>query len=42
MFDELSISKLGFYVYILIDPYEDVPFYIGKGFGDRVFSMLKE
>ena len=41
MFDELSISKLGFYVYGLIDPYEDVPFYIGKGFGNRVFQHAK-
>lgn len=38
----LSTSKsIGFYVYVLVDPLDNVPFYVGKGKGDRVFSHVK-
>jgi hypothetical protein len=38
-FDALAQAKLGFYVYALFDPeHPTVPFYIGKGQGDRVFD----
>lgn len=32
---------LEFYVYVLIDPFNNRPFYIGKGKGDRAFSHTK-
>jgi uncharacterized protein len=38
MFDEKTIQYLGFYVYMLIDPKNQLPFYIGKGLGNRVFN----
>ena len=38
-FSEKSLEALnGFYVYALIDPRDDKIFYIGKGYGNRVFS----
>ena len=42
MFDNLSISKLGYYVYALINPINNKPFYIGKGKENRVFSHKEE
>lgn len=38
MFDQLTIEKLNFYVYTLINPIDNKPFYIGKGIGNRVFN----
>lgn len=42
MFDNLKISKLGYYVYALINPINNKPFYIVKGKDNRVFSHKKE
>jgi hypothetical protein len=35
-------SKIGYYVYRLIDPRNGATFYVGKGKGDRVFAHLNE
>lgn len=40
-FDAKTIEKLKYYVYVLIDPVTNIPFYIGKGIGNRVFSHVK-
>jgi len=40
MFDQLTIEKLDYYVYALINPIDNRPFYIGKGNGNRVFNHL--
>jgi hypothetical protein len=42
MFDNLTISKLGYYVYGLINPLTNKIFYIGKGTGNRVFAHKEE
>ena len=36
------IGELGHYVYRLIDPRNGETFYVGKGFGNRVFSHINE
>lgn len=40
-FDEKTKQNLKYYVYLLIDPYTNQPFYVGKGKDDRVFNHLK-
>lgn len=41
MFDEKTEKHMGYYVYMLIDPRNDKPFYIGKGVNNRVFDHIK-
>lgn len=40
MFDEKTRQQLNYYVYMLIDPTDNKPFYIGKGLENRVFNHL--
>ncbi len=40
MFDEKTKQHLNYYVYMLIDPADNKPFYIGKGFENRIFNHL--
>jgi hypothetical protein len=35
------IEKIGYYVYVYVDPFTDEIFYIGKGKENRCFSHLK-
>jgi hypothetical protein len=35
-------EKLSYYVYLLIDPRNEKPFYVGKGIGDRCFAHIDE
>ena len=41
MFDERTQQALGYYVYMLIDPLSNKPFYVGKGVNNRVFDHIK-
>lgn len=41
MFDEKTIQHLKFYVYLLIDPKTDEPFYVGKGKENRVYNHVQ-
>lgn len=41
MFDQKTIKQLGCYVYMLIDPRDNMPFYVGKGTNNRVFDHVK-
>lgn len=40
MFDEKTRQNLNYYVYMLVDPSDKRPFYIGKGIANRVFDHL--
>lgn len=41
MFSQSAIEALGFYVYALFDPEApNIPFYIGKGCGNRVYDHI--
>jgi uncharacterized protein len=35
-------EKIGFYVYVLIDPRDGAVFYVGKGIGNRCFAHIAE
>lgn len=39
-FPKSVIEKLGYYVYLLIDPETNKVFYVGKGTGNRIFAHI--
>ena len=41
-FDEKTQKALGYYVYMLINPDDGKPFYIGKGQNNRVFDHIQQ
>lgn len=40
-FSQAVSEKIGYYVYLLKDPRNDVIFYVGKGNGNRIFQHLR-
>lgn len=40
MFDEKTRQELKYYVYMLLDPKGNEPFYVGKGIDNRIFNHL--
>ena len=42
MFDNITTTKLGYYVYALLNPINSKVFYIGKGNNNRVFAHVQE
>ncbi|HEX4793006.1 MAG TPA: hypothetical protein VH370_04395 [Humisphaera sp.] len=42
LFPPKVCERLGYYVYLYIDPRNGKPFYIGKGQGNRVFGHLRD
>ncbi len=36
------IEKIGYYVYLLIDPENNNVFYVGKGYGNRIFHHIND
>lgn len=40
IFSQKTQEELKSYVYILIDPRDNKIFYVGKGYGNRVFFIL--
>jgi hypothetical protein len=42
MFDVNTKENLMHYVYLLIDPENNEPFYVGKGQDDRVFNHINQ
>jgi hypothetical protein len=42
MFDEKTKEHLKYYVYFLIDPKSNEPFYVGKGKNNRVFDHINQ
>ena len=41
-FDEKAQAAVGYYVYMLINPEDKKPFYVGKGKGNRVFQHIQD
>lgn len=41
-FPKSVIEKLGYYVYLLIDPTTNKVFYVGKGTGNRIFAHIND
>ncbi|PAU95485.1 excinuclease ABC [Aliifodinibius salipaludis] len=39
-FSQSTIEKIKYYVYILMDPRNNMVFYVGKGRGNRIFSHI--
>ena len=42
MFSEVTMEKIGYYVYCLVDPRTNEIFYIGKGKDNRVYTHVRE
>ena len=42
MFDEKTSQILKYYVYLLVDPETEEPFYVGKGKENRVFAHINQ